>query len=78
MALTATIATGVKKGLFYRFRYRCRNEIGFGEYSEIAYILAASKPTEPSLITASFDGSDVKVAWQMPYNSASLISLAEI
>ena len=78
LALFAKITTGVVKGRFYRFRYRCLNEVGFGEFSDIAYIMAASKPTVPSLITARFSGSDIVVEWTMPYNSASLISLAEI
>ena len=40
--------------------------------------MAASTPTTPSIITATIVGSDVIISWQMPYNSASLISLAEI
>jgi hypothetical protein len=63
MALTAKLASGVESGIMYRLRYRAQNEIGFGEYSEIAYILSASKPTEPSVITAYFDGSDVVIVW---------------
>ena len=33
--------TGLNQGTLYRLRYRCRNEIGWSEYSPIAYILAA-------------------------------------
>lgn len=78
MALVGKKISGVLSGVMYRFRYRARNEIGFGEYSEIAYILTASKPEEPALITATIIGSDVLISWQMPYNAASLISIAEI
>jgi hypothetical protein len=63
MLLTATLTLGVESGVMYRFRYRAQNEIGFGEYSEIAYILSASKPSEPSVITAYFDGNDVVIVW---------------
>ena len=38
LALTGTLTTGVKAGVYYRIRYRAINEIGAGEFSEIAYI----------------------------------------
>ncbi len=38
---------GIKKGLSYRFKYRASNINGFGEYSIITSILAASVPSAP-------------------------------
>lgn len=60
-------------GTHYRFRYRARNEIGYGPYSAVSYVLTASNPVDPSQISATIEGSDVIVSWSMPYNSASLI-----
>lgn len=37
----------VKKGLAYRFKYRAKNVIGFGEYSDTVTFLAASVPDAP-------------------------------
>jgi hypothetical protein len=59
--MSASLTKGVKSGTLYRFRYRARNEIGFGEYSDIAFILTASSPTKPTIIKASIVGSDVLI-----------------
>jgi hypothetical protein len=51
-----TISKGIVKGETYRFRYRAKNKIGWGDYSDIGYILAAqepSKPNAPTLVSAS-------------------------
>jgi hypothetical protein len=32
---------------FYRFKYRCQNENGFSDYSDITYIQAAQAPSTP-------------------------------
>lgn len=56
MDLTATLGTGIVKGNIYRIKYRALNEVGYGLYSEIAYILAASKPEEPSVIGVLIEG----------------------
>ena len=47
----------------YRLRYRAKNEIGFGEYSDIAYILAADKPVKPQIITTKFVDNNVLIKW---------------
>jgi len=46
--------------------------------SEIGHILAASVPQKPVFISATIVNDKVKIAWQMPYNSASLITKAMI
>ena len=38
---------GVTRGTNYRLRYRARNRIGWSEYSDIVYVLAATKPEKP-------------------------------
>ena len=38
---------GVTRGTNYRLRYRAKNRIGWSEYSDIVYVLAATKPQKP-------------------------------
>jgi len=45
--MTASKSAGIVKGLLYRFRYRAKNEVGFGLYSDVAYILTATMPYNP-------------------------------
>lgn len=40
LKLSYTISTGIEKGSYYRFMYRARNSVGWGELSPIGYILA--------------------------------------
>lgn len=78
MSLTGITTTNIVSGLHYRLRYRARNEIGFGDYSDIAYILTASAPNNPTIMSVTIVGTDVIISWSMPYNSGSLIKTAEI
>lgn len=50
MALTATIS-GLTKGETYKVRYRAANAKGYGDYSAVTYMLAATTPTAPSAPT---------------------------
>lgn len=53
---TIYLIDGVEKGLYYRFKYRVQNQIGWSDESEVAYILAAdapSQPPAPTLISVS-------------------------
>lgn len=45
----------VSRGLLYRARYRARNVIGWGDYSPIGFLLAASVPEAPS--QAEYNGA---------------------
>lgn len=38
---------GLTQGLMYRIRYRAINQIGYGEWSDIAFERAANVPTAP-------------------------------
>ena len=42
-------AYALTRGLTYRFRYRARNCIGWGPFSNDAYFLAASEPVAPPM-----------------------------
>lgn len=42
-----TITSDIVKGTLYRLRYRARNQIGWSQYSPIAYVRAANVPTAP-------------------------------
>lgn len=46
--LTSMLLTnGIVKGREYRFKYRCKNVNGWGEYSDVTYIKAAVSPATP-------------------------------
>lgn len=46
-----TISNGIVKGRTYRFKYRVLNQIGWSDYSDMTYILAASVPEKPTTLT---------------------------
>lgn len=54
------------------------NEIGYGPYSDIAYVLTASAPLMPNALDVKIIDSNVVITWQMPFNSGSLITHAEV
>lgn len=78
MELSAAISTEVISGVYYRFRYRALNEVGFGPYSDFGYILTASVPDKPLVFKIEPVLDFLMLKWQMPYNRASLITIAEI
>jgi hypothetical protein len=54
----ATITEGVIKGREHRFKYRARNAIGWGEYSDVSAVLAATVPQkalQPTFLSFSAD-----------------------
>ncbi len=40
-------STGIEKGTIYRFRYRAKNQVGWGPFSAIAFITAGTVPDAP-------------------------------
>lgn len=86
LTLTAAKTTGVVQSRYYRVRYRARNQIGDGPLSEIAYILAADKPstlvvsgTDASTkLSASIVATNVSITWTLPYNGGSAILEGQI
>lgn len=79
MALSATKSLGVYPGRYYRFRYRAKNAIGWGPYSDIEYVLSARKPDTPVPPTITlWTGTNVRVVFYLPFNGASEITKAYI
>lgn len=42
-----TVTSNIEQGLQYRLKYRAKNFNGWGVYSDISYIIAASVPSKP-------------------------------
>jgi len=78
LSLSVSKSTGVIAGRTYRVRYRARNAIGFGSYSDIGYILAARKPDTPVPPVITIEGTNAKLTFSLPYNGGSTIFRAQI
>ena len=65
------ITSNIASGRTYRFQYRAQNIHGWGAFSEIAEILAATIPSvpvgEPGTSIDEFE-TRVKLQWQAPSN----------
>lgn len=74
MTLMATKSLGIYPGLYYRVRYRAKNAIGWGEFSEVTYILSARRPDTPipPEIT-QYGGTNIRIAFYLPFNGGSEI-----
>ena len=66
-------STSITAGTTYRFKYRARNLLGSGGYSDIGSVLAASAPEAPNPPNTSTLGLDVKIDWSAPTNNGSPI-----
>jgi len=71
--LTATKSVGIYAGRTYKLRYRAKNLIGYGPYSDIGFILAARKPDTPIPPTISIVGTNARIMFYLPYNGGSNI-----
>jgi hypothetical protein len=60
---TYTINGGLITGQSYQFQYRAKNVFGWGEWSDSAYVLAASLPDTSSPVVTTLEGSNVKLSW---------------
>lgn len=77
MSLSATKALGIYSGLYYRVRYRAKNAIGWGPYSDIAYILSARIPDTPVPPTITlWNGVNIRIVFYLPFNGGSEITQA--
>ena len=74
----ASKETTIVPGNQYRVRYRAKNEVGFGQFSDPAYIVAAGKPYQPTAVVVEIINNQVNLSWTMPYNAGSTITDAEI
>ena len=68
-----TTSTNVVAGTTYRFKYRARNLIGWGDYSPVGSVLAASAPEAASPPTTTTQGLKVKIDWSTPTDNGSPI-----
>lgn len=74
MSLTATKSLGIYPGLYYRVRYRAKNSIGWGEFSEPTYILSARRPDTPIPPEITLNaGVYIRIAFYLPFNGGSEI-----
>lgn len=60
------VTTAIASGATYRARYRAYNVHGWGEYSPIGTITAASMPAATSEPTLSIVGTGVQISWSEP------------
>lgn len=60
------VTTAIVSGAAYRARYRAYNVHGWGEYSPIGTITAASTPAAASEPTLSIVGTGVQISWSQP------------
>ena len=44
LKLSYTVTSNITKGTLYRFIYRAKNDIGWGPFSDVSFILAAQIP----------------------------------
>lgn len=68
LKLWYTVERNITKGTIYRFRYRAKNNVGWGPFSDISFIQAANVPAKPPVpvyvssttdsITLEFSQSD--------------------
>jgi len=49
LQLTFVVTTNITKGELYTFRYRAINQVGFGAWSPIAILQAATVPSPPGM-----------------------------
>jgi len=68
------MATGLTAGASYQFRYRVRNQYGWGPYSAVLTVVAADPPSTPSQPTTTNTGTSARVAWTEPANGGSPIT----
>jgi hypothetical protein len=69
--LSDTLIVPAVGGRTYRLRYRAKNFNGWGEFSEIAYKLAAQRPPKPyAPVYVSSDEDSVTLRLETPENDS--------
>ena len=73
------MTTSVTAGKAYKFRYRAKNVFGWGPYSDILNLYAASVPNQISTATTVNIDTNVKISWSAPaYNGGSPVTAYRI
>lgn len=63
---TTFTVTGLTPGNWYQFRYRAKNDFGWGIYSNPRSIQAATMPDKISTISTEVRGTNVRFNWVKP------------
>jgi hypothetical protein len=63
------LTTAIVSGATYRLRYRAYNVHGWGAYSPIGTIIAATPPDAPAAPTLTLSTTNVVIAWTAPTNT---------
>ena len=71
--LVTSSVEGLVNGATYKFRYRASNKFGWGEYSDISSILAATIPAQAASVETKIENKYVKVSWAYPNDSSAPI-----
>lgn len=71
-----TIALGITSGTTYQFKVRAYNKWGWGEFSPVVSILAASVPSQMATVTTSLDSSTggVQISWTNPSSNGAAVT----
>lgn len=70
--LSYSVTISIQAGETYLFRYRAKNLMGWGEYSDELSLVAASVPSAPDAVVTSNEEVDVRISWtDSAYNGGS-------
>lgn len=74
LATSFIVTDGINKGSTYTFRYRAFNANGAGGFSDLGYLVAAERPSQPSAPEyASSDDTSVKLSFRPPSSDGGSI-----
>ena len=65
--------TGIYAGRTYKLKYRARNAIGYGPFSNVLFVLAARKPDTPIPPVVSIVQKNARIRFSLPYNGGTSI-----
>jgi hypothetical protein len=70
----------VVEGQTYQFKVRAQNGQGWGPYSEVYAVLAASVPSQPAAATVTDNAGlpSIRISWTLPTENGSPVTAYEI
>jgi hypothetical protein len=66
------INTNIQSGLTYNLRYRAHNVQGWGDYSPVVSILAATAPSQAQQPETTIVDTDIKISWSAPTSTGGV------
>jgi hypothetical protein len=78
LTTTFTISSGLTAGQAYLFRLKAENVYGWGPASTQTTVYAAGLPSQPSTVTTTVMGTDVRIQFSPPSNIAAPILMYKI